>query len=146
MSRARFIQFAISMVLAVAWFQSAAAHIGNPYYFLASVYKYQIVGPRIGYYIAMLLPGLQLVLSICLVSRLYVASALLGSAILLTLFTGVQYSALVRRININCGCFGPGHSMAIGEGSLILVLTLSAMAYVAFFCVIVEQRRNLAPN
>lgn len=87
-----------------------------------------------GQFLAVILPGLQFVLAICLLSRTFVGGALLGSALLLTLFAGVQASALARGLRIDCGCFGAGSSELIGPGSLGAVGLLCVAAYLATAC------------
>jgi Methylamine utilisation protein MauE len=135
-STARVLQLALSIVLALVWIQSTTAHAENPYLFLSSIYKYKIVNPAFGQSLAIVLPGLQFVLAICLLSRIFVGGALLGSALLLTLFAGVQASALARGLKIDCGCFGSGGSEVIGRGSIGTVGLLCAGAYIALACFI----------
>jgi hypothetical protein len=118
----------------MVWLESAAAHLGNPYYFLSSIYKYEMVGAATGQLIAILLPALQFTIALCLICRVQVGGALLASGALLTLFTVVQTIALARGIEINCGCFGPGHTRPIGYFSVAIVSCLAIMAFSAFAC------------
>ena len=74
-------QIAAGLVLAVFWLRSGLAHMANPYYFLSSVYSYELVGPALGQAAAMVLPVLQLVLAVCLVTRQIVGGALFSSVL-----------------------------------------------------------------
>ena len=62
-------QLLTGIVLAWFWLRSGLPHITNFYYFLSSVYSYEIVGPTMGVAAAMGLPALQLVLAVGLVTR-----------------------------------------------------------------------------
>lgn len=128
----------VSLIIAVVWFQSSTAHTGNPYYFLSSIYKYELVEPTAGRWLAIILPSLQFVLAVCLVTRILVGGALLGSALLLTLFVVVQAITWYRGLEIDCGCFGPSYSVPIGQQSLATVGVLALIAYSALACKWIE--------
>ncbi len=130
MRTVRVLEFVIGILIAVVWIQSATAHIGNSYLFLASIYKYRLVGSLTGKWIAMLLPAVQLTLGVCLLSRIYVGGALLASTILFSFFGTIQLSAWLRGLRIDCGCFGPGASHPIGEGSVTMVFGLAAISLI----------------
>jgi putative oxidoreductase len=127
-------QLALSILIAIVWMQSATAHMGNPYFFLSSVYKYQLVGRDLGWILAVVLPALQSVLAVCLLARVFVGAALLLSGLLLTVFSAVQISAFLRGIQIDCGCFGPAASNPIGQASIAMVVVLAMFSYIALAC------------
>lgn len=121
--------FGIAMLLA------AVPHLENPYYFLGSVYAYKLVEPGIGQMIAMSMPIIQLVLALCFLTRTFLDGSHLTTLFLLLGFATIQTSALVRGLDISCGCFGPGHETPIGWFSLSLVyglLTLSVLRNAVF--------------
>jgi hypothetical protein len=106
--------------------------IRQPYDFLSSVYGYELVGPRLGMFIAMTLPWLELFVGICLIGGIFVGGALLTSAGMAAMFTFVLSSALYRGLSISCGCFGSGGDL-IGYSTVIracVILLLSLAAYV----------------
>ncbi|MHC4739886.1 MAG: MauE/DoxX family redox-associated membrane protein [Planctomycetota bacterium] len=61
----------------------------QPYDFLSSVYSYELVGPRLGMFVVMILPGLELLVGICLVGGIFIGGALLTSAAMAAMFTFV---------------------------------------------------------
>ena len=126
-------ELAAGIVLALFWLRSALAHVTNPYYFLSSVYSYEIVGPSLGVTAAMTLPALQLVLAASLLARRFVGGALLISSLLLCVFVAVQASALARGLNIACGCFGAAGRQPLGGESLATTSLLLVCALGAFF-------------
>jgi hypothetical protein len=122
------------LVLAIAWLRSSSAHLANPYFFLSSVYRYELVGPTMGRVIAMILPFLQLFLAICLIGRMFVGGALLLSTLLFATFLTVQISAISRGLKIACGCFGAISSDQIGTASILMVSTLLLIALLCLGC------------
>jgi pimeloyl-ACP methyl ester carboxylesterase len=139
---ARTLQLLVGIVIGLIWIQSATAHADNPFFFLSSVYKYKLVGPAIGRFVAVVLPSLEFVLAICLLFRIFVGGALLTSACLLTMFACVQVLAFSRGLKIDCGCFGPASSRPIDLGSIASVVTLAACVYLALACFVYVSRRG----
>jgi len=133
-SRLRDFDNLASWILGIALLLSAIPHLGNPYYFLGSVYAYDVVGPGLGQLVAMVLPILQLLLAACLISGLFRSGAHLVVLPILLAFAFLQTSAKLRGLDIPCGCFGPCED-SIGWFSLALIyglLTLSVARNVAF--------------
>ncbi len=122
------------IVLAFFWLRSGLAHITNSYYFLSSVYSYEIAGPILGVVVAMVVPSLQLILAAALVTRRFVGGALLLSSGLLAIFAAAQVSALARGLRIGCGCFGAAERQTIGGESLATTSLLLTCAVAALVC------------
>ena len=72
--------------------------IRQPYDFLSSVYGYELVGPRLGMFVAMTLPWLELFVGICLIGGIFVGGALLTSAGMAAMFTFVLSSHKSKNI------------------------------------------------
>ena len=79
--------------------------------FAQEIANYQLA-PGLAPYGAMLLPAIEIVLGGALIlgSRRWRAGAAVGLVGLLLVFTGAVLTAVVRGINIDCGCFGGGAS------------------------------------
>jgi hypothetical protein len=123
----------LGIVLGVILLASALPKIFHPYHFLGNVYEYELVGPRLGTAVAIVLPWLELILGVCLVGGICLGGALLTASGLMAVFMFAQASAIHRRLAISCGCFGAGE--AVGYGSMIrtaLLLLTAVMAYVCF--------------
>lgn len=127
-------QLLAGLVVAWFWVRSGLAHITNPYYYLSSIYSYEIVGPTLGVIAAIGLPPLQLVLAAGLVLRRFVGGALFLSSMLLSVFAAAQLSALMRGLAIGCGCFGAAERRPVGGGSLAATSLLLACAISGFVC------------
>ncbi|MEK6262363.1 MAG: MauE/DoxX family redox-associated membrane protein [Planctomycetota bacterium] len=109
---------------------SAAAHLANPYYFLSTVYQYELTSAPVGAIVASVLPFLELLLAACLLGGACPQATWFLTSLLLLLFVGAQTSALVRDLRISCGCFGPEISqpvdmMSVGFTSALAVLAIS---------------------
>lgn len=96
----------IVLFLAVVLLHSGLSKISNPYLFLSSVYGYELLSAKAGQAVAIVLPCLELVLGVCLLGRLLLDGSLAVSTVLFATFTGVQFSAVSRALDIPCGCFG----------------------------------------
>jgi putative oxidoreductase len=86
---------------------SSFGHLDNPYYFLNTVYDYQIVHRNIGVFVAAIIPVMQLVVTLSLLHhRLRLAGFVYG-LLLFALFVTAQAVVMAKGLNIACGCFGP---------------------------------------
>ena len=120
----------ITWVFGLTFLIAGFPHWTNPYYFLGSVYAYQLVGPGVGQVIAMTMPIIQLVLALCFLTRMFLDASHVATLFLLTCFVTVQTSAAVRGLDISCGCFGPRHDSPIGWFSLSLVYGLLVLSVI----------------
>lgn len=116
--------FAVAWILAVTFLLAGVPHWRNSYYFLGSVYAYQLTDAGTGQIVAMSLPLIQLGLASCLLTRLFYDAAHLSSLFLLCTFAVVQTATFLRGLDISCGCFGPGSTESIGWTSLSIVYGL----------------------
>ena len=110
--------------------------IQQPYDFLSSVYSYELVGPRVGMFIAMTLPWLELLGGICLIGGVFVSGALLASIGMAAMFTFVLGSALYQDLDITCGCFGAGATDIITYKTLIRAIIILSASFLAYLCAI----------
>jgi putative oxidoreductase len=118
----------VAWLLGVSLICSSVPHLGNPYFFLGSVYGYKLVGPGIGQIVAMVVPFLEVVLAACLITNLFRGAAHAITLSMLLVFVIVQTSAKLRGLDIPCGCFGPRHETAIGWFTLSVVYGLLFLA------------------
>lgn len=119
----RFLIFdsAVSWVLGGVLMLSGLPHLSNPYYFLGSVYRYELISPGIAQSVAMVLPFLQLVLAACLILRFFHFAAHAITLMMLMVFAIIQISVKIRGLDISCGCFGPRQSSNIDTSTISMV-------------------------
>jgi uncharacterized membrane protein YphA (DoxX/SURF4 family) len=102
---------------------AAIPKISRPFDFLAGVYNYGIVGPKIGLLIAGMLPWCEAIIGCCLLSGLLQAGASAVALVLSMVFVTAQISAIARNLPITCGCFGID-SEVVGAGTLVRSILL----------------------
>jgi hypothetical protein len=110
------------LALAALLLYSSYTHLKNPYYFLGSVYAYGLAGESLGMVVAAVLPFLQLVTGACLLVSACPVAAALSAGLLFSLFVGVQSYALLKKLEIGCGCFGVDFTTKVGAGTIQLAL------------------------
>jgi putative oxidoreductase len=122
--------FVVRVAIGCMFLYSSLPKIRQPYDFLSSVYSYELVGPKLGMFIAMTLPWLEILVGICLIGDIFVGGALLASIVMVAMFTFVLASALYNGLQITCGCFGASSTEIIGYSTLIRssIILLSGIA------------------
>lgn len=97
------------------------------------MYNYELVGPKLGLLVAMVLPWAELFVGICLVGGIFVSGALLVSIAMGAIFSFAAASALHRGLNISCGCFSASSTEQISYVTLVracMIVLLSIAAYI----------------
>jgi uncharacterized membrane protein YphA (DoxX/SURF4 family) len=122
----------VRLGLGCMFLYSSLPKIRQPYDFLSSVYNYELVGPKLGLLVAMVLPWAELFVGICLIGGIFIGGALLVSIAMGAMFSFVIASALYRGLNISCGCFSASNTEQIGYITSIRalgIMIISALAY-----------------
>lgn len=114
---------------------SGSAHLANPYYFLSTIYQYELTSAPVGVLIASYLPFLELVLAACLLSSICSRPVWLVTSLLLLMFVAVQGSALARGLRISCGCFGPEINRPVDATSISFTAALAVLSISAAIAV-----------
>lgn len=98
---------AASLVLAgVLLLASGLIHISNSNHFAETIARYRILPLNAVGWLATILPSLQIVLGLLLVSNVHTKSVLAVSAAVFASFVGAQLKILAFGESISCGCFG----------------------------------------
>jgi hypothetical protein len=118
----------IGLMLGFVLVRSALAHLANPYFFLSSVYDYQLAGLHVGEAVALFLPHLEIVVGVCLIIGVWRHASMSLAAAMFCLFLIVQATAWLRGLSISCGCFGASGSEQISAGTLAYVGILAVAA------------------
>lgn len=98
--------------LGVMFIAASVYKIGTPGSFAHQIYNYKILPGWAVNPAAMALPWLQLFSGLALVLNRFVTGASMLIALMMLTFLGALGSALVRDLNIACGCFKSGGSPA----------------------------------
>lgn len=130
-------------VLGGVFVYAAVSKLQDPALFAASVAGYQILPGLFVNLFALLLPAMELVAGLALLATKWTReSALILLGMLGVFFVGLV-QALVRGLDISCGCFGEG---AGGAGSLVSALVRDLLLFVPAVWLVLRPNRWLLPK
>jgi len=118
--------------------------IANPAAFAKDIYNYQILPDALINLTALVLPWLELLLGLCLLTGVWMPGAVLTVNGLLIVFLAALVFNLARGLNVDCGCFGAGGlgpSMSTG-GYLLRDMAFLSLGVFLFFSVFRNQLRG----
>jgi uncharacterized membrane protein YphA (DoxX/SURF4 family) len=103
--------WSVRVALAGLFVYAGATKIIDPNAFALEIARYELL-PELANYAAAALPATELVLGLGMLALpvTWRRSAALGALVLLLAFTFAAASAIVRGLDIECGCFGSGSS------------------------------------
>jgi hypothetical protein len=114
----RFLLLAARFVLGIVFVVAAVPKIAQPDAFAVSVEAYEILPVAVVNLIAVVVPWLELLCAVFLIggARVRPSAALLG--VMLAVFIVAISTAVLRGLNINCGCYG-GTGTPVGWGKVL---------------------------
>jgi uncharacterized membrane protein YphA (DoxX/SURF4 family) len=121
-------------VLGMVFLVAAAGKLANPEEFARTIANYQLLPVALVNLPAIVLPWLELVVGMLLIAGIRLRVAATVAALLLGIFTLALISALVRGLDIHCGCFSQTAAERIGWGRVLEdVLLLAAALLLAWW-------------
>lgn len=128
--------FSIKTVLGGILLWSGLTHLSNQALFLESIFRYRVFSPAIAVIIAAYLPTFQVTIGSFLLLGLFRRFSLWTTFVLTFLFFLIQLVTLLRGLEIDCGCFGPGEEVitwkSLGFTFLLPICTLALLRHHAF--------------
>jgi putative oxidoreductase len=121
--------WALRIALGALFVVTGVLKLGDPTAFAVEIHNYQLF-PGLAPVLAATLPAVELVVGAAILvgPRAWVRAGALASAALMVVFTAAVGSAVLRGINISCGCFGAGS----GPVTLMTVLRDVALLGASF--------------
>lgn len=117
------------LVLGILFVWAAVGKIEDPGVFAASIENYRIVNPAVAMIIASILPWIELLCGLCILSGALRPGATLLAAAMLMIFTLAILSALARGLDITCGCLTQdADASKIGWTKVVENLVLTVLA------------------
>lgn len=130
------------LVLTWVFIRAALPKIQDPLAFAGAIEAFQIVGGPLALWVALILPWLELVVALGLLTPwLKKLSASLISGLLLV-FISLHASAWARGLDINCGCFGVSESSPDYLWLILRNLGLFGLAVFVLWCGPGRHRRS----
>lgn len=129
---------ALRLLLGATLLGAGLPKVGQPEVLLTTIEGYRLVPATLTGILAVVLPWLELATGLLLTAGLWVRASAGIAAALFAVFLIAVLGALLRGIDISCGCFG-SHSARVGFPTLILDLAGLCSALVVI-------RRHPAPS
>jgi uncharacterized membrane protein YphA (DoxX/SURF4 family) len=119
-------------ILGVVFVVAGTSKLDAPYEFLSSVYAFGLFGPVAGYWIAWMLPWLELTVGCALLCGFLESGSLALIVALSSCFVFVKAMALHRERQIGCGCIVIAERGILGVKELLFSVGLFAASVVVF--------------
>ncbi len=124
---------------------AGALKVADPAAFVTAVENYHLLPRVLVHLVAILLPWIEIVAGAAVLTGIWLrAAAALLSAMTL-MFAVVIVSALVRGLDISCGCFGTVGGKHVGLVNLVIDATLACLA-IALAIRAGDDRRKVATS
>ncbi|HAR49144.1 MAG TPA: DoxX family membrane protein [Smithella sp.] len=94
------------LTLAIIFLYAGIEKLINPGDFAVAIYNYRLLPDNVINFVAVLLPWLEVIIAISLISGTNARGAALLSALLFLTFATALTINLMRGLDISCGCFG----------------------------------------
>jgi hypothetical protein len=125
-------RYIVRMFLGGVLLLSAGSHIENPPSFLETIFRYRVFNASISLWLATYLPFFQTLIGCYLILGIGSKFVRISTIGLFTCFFAIQFSAWIRGLKIDCGCFGPHEQSEIDLKSVLLVGVLMITTFFAF--------------
>lgn len=122
----RVISWPLRILLAGIFFYAGWVKVSDPTLFAIKVRNYELLSDPWVALVAMTLPWLEIICAVCVLVRRLESGALIWIAGMLLGFMFGMVSALLRGLDIDCGCFGG----TLDRGSLAVALVMDAVLLV----------------
>ena len=133
---------AARLILGSVFVYASIDKIFHPQGFAAVIFNYQIVPAFLVNLMALVLPWLELMLGVLLLSGIWLPGAVLGVNLLLALFLGVLIYNKSRGLNISCGCFSTDLSArGLSWQDVLRDVFLSVFSIYLLCYYVIKQRR-----
>lgn len=114
------------LVLGAVLIYASIDKISNPEDFGKIIYSYQLLPEEMINLTAIILPWLELITGLFLIFQLWLPGTVLLANILFMIFITAIISALLRGLDIDCGCF----STSGGKGSMSMITFFRDFSFV----------------
>jgi len=126
MSRIALVGLRVALGLLFLW--AAVSKVPDLAAFAQDVANYRIIPPALVPYAAAVVVGIEIVTGIALVTGIATRPAAILASILLVAFTAFLAQALLRGIDLRCGCFGTNEPASWWTVLRDLLLLTAALA------------------
>jgi hypothetical protein len=129
----KWILLAIRYILGSIFIYSAYAKLLDPRGFADSIQNYQVFGIILSNWAAVIVPTLEGILGILLITGIWLEDSLLLTLGLYVIFDIMIVQALIRGLDISCGCFSPSESGPVNSTKILQNLILTAFVVIGYY-------------
>jgi uncharacterized membrane protein YphA (DoxX/SURF4 family) len=108
----RLLHWACRIFLAVIFIYAGYTKLENPLQFAVAAEGYQLLSPGAVVWMVKILPWVEILLGVALLSGLWIRYTAGFTVIFLAFFIGVMFVTFLRGIEADCGCFGIGERIS----------------------------------
>jgi len=132
------------LILGGVFIYASFDKILHPAAFAEAVFNYQILPSQMINLMALILPWLELILGLLLLSGIWVPGTVLGANLLMIIFLAAIIFNTARGLNISCGCFSTETTASGLSGWTVLrdVFFFSLSAYLLFITTQVNRLKR----
>jgi hypothetical protein len=116
------------VLIAAVFILAGAVKLANPINLRRDINAYKLIPQSFATVTGYLLPPIEIILGLFLLLGILTSTSALSIAVLSLVFFLASISAIVRRLNIECGCFGLLYREKIGAPALLRELLLFGLA------------------
>ena len=120
------------LVLGLLFLAAGLTKVGSPHELEVAISNYRLLPASTVPLVAEFLPALEVVPGIGLLTGLYRGGAALGAGLLSLVFGSAVISALVRGLDIECGCFSGASKTSFGHLVLNLLILGASICLLKF--------------
>ncbi len=113
--------FICQLLLGGTFIFASLPKIFDPHAFAEAIIKYDIVSSGVAYQIALVLPFIELIFGILIIMDVWTRGCAIVLGSMLFIFIIALLSAIIRRLDIECGCFWDTVSTGKGAKSALWV-------------------------
>lgn len=110
----RWLLLALRVAVGGVFVYAGVTKIGDPLAFADSIATFQVFPPQLINLVALTLPPFEILVGVLLIFGAFLRQAAFALTLLTMLFAVFLFQAIVRGIQVNCGCFGSGEPSVLG--------------------------------
>ncbi len=140
----RYVALAARLILGGVFIYASFDKILHPAAFADAVFNYQLLPSQLINLMALILPWLELILGVLLLSGFWLSGAVFGVNLLMIIFLGALIVNTARGLNISCGCFSTETTSAGLSWWVVLrdIFFFSLSVYLLFVTTHVERMKK----
>ncbi len=132
----------LRLCFGVLFLYSAISKLQDPLDFAEAIENYQVFGIWISHWGAVLVPALEVVIALFLLTGIWIRETFMTTLILFVAFDAMIVQAALRGLDISCGCFSSSASGPIDLWKMLENTLLTAASILAVILTFSGPKNN----